>query len=232
MESTEKVLVGIIDANGPDYISDKPYETYKQLQKAKVPAVEARLVLITLTAGAAKKALTQPAESLSRSFQRSCALTRRAADDMAALYKAVFSEHNRRRWDEATGAGFREFCDRTWPFQWEGSASWSDNGSDDCWADLQAELKVTDPEKAYALAEPALQENPHASAEAVFKAVRDDLALQMEQSLDEYVHGDDYYGPVMEDFVPEYAAYELTDYCTAHGLAANNITGSGSAEWD
>lgn len=235
MESAQKVLTGIIDELGPEYLTREPYKVYRKLTAARVPALTARLVLITLAAGAPRKAETMSEVALAASFRKTCALQEGAAAQMAALYKAVFSPDSLARWTEKKDAGFREFCGRSWDFKWAGSSVWRGSrrsGADDvCDAEVRATLRVADPDKAYETAAPVLSENPHAAAEAVFAVFREELAETLDVALGDYVDAEEYYEPYMEEFVSQFAADEFEESCHTLGLAIESLTGSGSSSW-
>ena len=70
MESVKQLLTEIINEQGMEYLQREPYEVYGRLISAGAEKASARLVLITLLAGAAAKAFEVNAEMLSKDIQK------------------------------------------------------------------------------------------------------------------------------------------------------------------
>ena len=115
----------IIDEQGVEYLQRSPYAVYQKLISEKARSDYARLVLITLLCNASVKAGEMDEAELSKDLQNSCFLRKKAADEIAAMYKSLFSEENISSWKKKEYAGFKEFCECTWEFEWEGSGKWS-----------------------------------------------------------------------------------------------------------
>ena len=145
MDTIRTILANIIDEQGTEYLQKSPYAVYQKLISEKARPEYARLVLITLLCNVSVKAGEMDEAELSKDLQNGCFLRKKAADEIAAMYKSLFSEENVSRWKKKEYSGFKEFCDCTGEFEWEGSGKWSRGGGYyDCWCTVLADVKVAD----------------------------------------------------------------------------------------
>ena len=94
MDTVITILENIIDEQGAQYLQRSPYAVYQKLISEKTRPDYARLVLITLLCNASVKAGEMDAAELSNDLQKGCFLRKKAADEIASMYKRLFSEEN------------------------------------------------------------------------------------------------------------------------------------------
>ena len=234
MEYMEKMLTSlkeIIDREGEEFLTASPFDVYRELEKKKVGSVERRTVLCTLLAGMPKKAKEcADAGVLSGAIQRNCCFRKNVSDRLAEMYVALYSTENQSAWDKKHEQGFRDFCQKSWTFQWEGYATWhTDGGHIDCSASAEYELRVMDQDVFRKQVAERLRSNPFTTAEWMFKHMEQVLNRYLEDDLDEYVDDDDYDPPVMEDYWP-YRQEDFEDYCRKLGFEV--ISFDGDADMD
>ncbi len=216
MEAVRNRLKELIEANGIDYLEREPYEVYQDLLENKLDSICARLVLSALTALAVQRAQMLSIDVLSRYFSVECCLKKKAADQLAAMFKELLNQNNTTAWEERRDFGFREFCEASWEFHYSGEGQWRcSNGYYDCYCEIKAEIQVSDPDLAHKTVAGLLQNNPFTTAEDIFDFFDSKLSAQMDDDLEYYVTAEKYYPPVMEDFEGE---DYLKEHCEELGL--------------
>lgn len=202
-----------------------PYAVYQKLISAKARPDYARLVLISLLCSASVKAREMDTAELSKDMQNGCFLRKKAADEIAAMYKSLFSEENVSSWKKKEYSGFKEFCDCTWEFEWEGSGKWSRGGGYyDCWCTVTADVQVADRSLAEKVVSKLLKKNPFTDEDTIFEQFQKKMEEALAVDFHDYVTCDDYYPPVMEDYDAEYA---LSECCKELGLKILHVSSSG-----
>ena len=225
METVVTILENIIDEQGSEYLQRSPYAVYQKLISEKARPDYARLVLITLLCNASVKAGEMDASELSNDLQKGCFLRKKAADQIATMYKRLFSEENVNSWKKKEYSGFKEFCECTWEFEWEGSGKWSrGSGYHDCWCTVLADVKVTNRALAEKVVSKLLKKNPFIDEDTIFKQFQKKMEDALEEDFHDYVTCDAYYPPVMEEYDAEYA---LSKCCKALGLKLVHVSSSG-----
>ena len=225
MDTVITILENIIDEHGTQYLQRNPYAVYQKLISEKARPDYARLVLITLLCNASVKAGEMDEAELSKDLQNGCFLRKKAADEIAAMYKKLFSEENVSSWKKKEYSGFKEFCECTWEFEWEGSGKWSRGGGyHDCWASVLADVKVEDKTLAEKVVSKLLKKNPFTDEDTIFQQFQNKMEEALEEDFHDYVTCDDYYPPVMEDYDAEYA---LSKCCKELGLKIVHVSSSG-----
>ncbi len=210
-------LYDIISDKGLGYLSEHPLSVYDEMLRDNVSPALARSLLSTILADihsdaeakskkdakkAAKKgAKNLPADALAADIREKCCLNAETADFLAAMYLALFSEDNLKEWQERTHEGFRELCSEEMEYQYSGDSVWHANGGHvDCSCDVELVYGIMDPDKAMSLVKKVLDDNPFATAEELCKIIEDELDDIIQNCLDDYVTGDSYYEPCMDDF--------------------------------
>lgn len=228
LQKTEQHLGVIIDEQGIDYLQRKPYEVYKKLISSGTDRKLAGLVLVTLLSDASKKAREMDMENLSKNIQEECCMKKKAADEMSAMYKSLFDARNMSDWKKRKEHGFREFCGKTWEFQWDGEAQWSSGGGHiDCWCTINAEIEVADKEAARKNVRELLKDNPFTPAEKICEYYAKKMTKALEDDLKNYVTCEDYYPPVMDDYHHN-GEYALEECCGKLGLKVVSFDCNGS----
>ncbi len=218
MEKIEQLLCALINEHGIDYLQREPYEVYKKIISSGTDGKLARLVLVTLLSDASIKAREMDLENLSKNIQKECCMKKKAADEMSKMYKSLFDAENMSGWKRRMEYGFREFCSKTWKFQWDGENQWSSGGGHiDCWCTINAEIEVTDKEVAQKIVKELLDNNPFTTAEKIYGYYAKKMSKALDDELEDYVTGEDYYPPVMEDYHHN-GEYALEECCGKLGL--------------
>ena len=210
-------LCDIISEKGLGYLSEQPLSVYDEMLRDKVSPPLARSLLSTILADihsdaeakakqGTKKAAEKGAKKLSQEalaadIRGRCFLNAEIADFLAAVYLSLFSESNLSEWQEHALEGFRELCSEEMEYQYSGDSTWHANGGHvDCSCDVELVYGIQDPDKALMLVGKALDVNPFATAEELCKIIEDELDDVIQNYLDDYVTGDSYYEPYMDDF--------------------------------
>lgn len=226
MDRIREILISTINEEGIDYLQQEPYKVYQRLASGGIDSSYAGLVLLTLLAGAVEEAQRMDEEELSIFFQKKCFLRKKAADQMAVMYKHLLSPENLASWNNKENAGFEEFCENTWEFEWEGSGQWRrDGGHYDCTATVTVDVKVKDKEMAFKAVESILLKNPFTDADTLFEFFQKKMEAALQEEFEDYIDSDDYYPPVMEDYDAEYG---LNKCCDKLGLKITYIGTKGS----
>ena len=225
MDTVITILANIIEEQGTQYLQRSPYAVYQKLISEKARPDYARLVLITLLCNASAKAGEMDAAELSKDLQNGCFLRKKAADEISAMYKHLFSEENVSSWKKKEYSGFKEFCECTWEFEWEGSGKWSRGGGYyDCWGSVTADVKVADRALAEKVVSKLLKKNPFTDEDTIFEQFKKKMEEALAKDFHNYVTCDDYYPPVMEDYDAEYT---LNECCKELGLKIIYVNSSG-----
>lgn len=204
-------LKELIDQNGPDYLAAKPYKVYKKLAKSATRGKKASAsVLYALVSGVT--ADLDPAEEpadLSKRIQKECSLNKQMADRLAGIFLSVYSESNRREWENKNQEGLKQFLTEAFTCTWEGFAVWNEgNGSVDCYYKAEVILNPTDKAAENKELVQMLKKNPFMTKETISEYFSKSLRKYLDGEFEEYCTCDDYYQPVVEDFEAEYCVKE------------------------
>ena len=230
MLNTEKIiekLKAIMEQNGPDYLTDEPYEVYRELLRgADTDKKTAALILYGLVNGVTDEAGPDgDPVLLSKAIQRRCGLNKKTADRLAAIFLALYSKENEQDWKAKNRAGLAQFLREEMFCTWKGSAVWDEgNGTVDCY--YRADL-ILSPSEAVAGDQKLtqmLKKNPFMTKEAIRQYFEKDLFRYLDSQFEEYCICDDYYQPVAEDFEIDYYASE---WCGKHGFELVSCEGGG-----
>ena len=106
--------------NGFEKLSEEPFDVYKAMVKSGknkhgIDQKTARLVLITLMSKTHEMAKNGcSADELIDHIQREHYLNKKTAKDLTSMYLELFSDENKRSWNNAKEASFEEFCEEEW----------------------------------------------------------------------------------------------------------------------
>lgn len=197
-------LKNIVDGEGIDFLSRSPIEVYKKLSSsADADQKLCRCVLSVLLAGIMEQVQdsSSDSEALSKWIQSECSYKKSVADGIAEMFMSLFSTENMVEWSSQEEAGFREFCEGEWEYSFEGEETWHSGGSHvDCSCTAGIDFAVSDADKARKVVSKELELNPFLTDEAIYELFAKKLDDLLERELYDYVTGDDYYQPYMEDF--------------------------------
>ena len=203
-EIIKEKLKSIVDDEGIDFLSREPVKMYKRLtESADTDLRMCRCVLSVLLAGIMEKVqgASYDDEALSKWIQSECFYKKKVADKLAEMFLLLFSAENMATWSSKEEAGFREFCEGEWEYSFEGEETWhSGGGHVDCSCTVEIDFAVSDTDKARKVVAKELKLNPFLTDEAIYELIAKKLDGVLERELYDYVTGDDYYQPYMEDF--------------------------------
>ena len=225
--------------NGFAQLSKNPFGVYEAMMEGNggrqgITPGTARLVLVTLmskTHEMAKKGCS--AEELTRYIQAEHFVNKKTAKELAAMYLELFSDENKRSWNEAEEAGFEEFCKEEWDFEWTGRSSWhaKRGGSYPCFAEASLTFTVQDKEQLHDHLFPELKDNPFLSKDDIYQILEKQMGTCLDKDLYAYCSADDYYEPYLDDFVGE-GTYRSEKEWKSWGLEIDEFTGSGDIDFD
>lgn len=230
MDEILNILQRIINQEGPAYLSKNPYDVYDTLIKERTDPREARLILLTLLASISLKAPETDEKNLSAEIQNECFLQNEKADQLAHMYKELFSDQNQQRWKQKTNSGLRQFCSQKWSFEWADQQEWHYGSAYvECSSSVNADFSVKNQEIMKKSIESELKTNPFFAAEAICRLLKDELGDLLHDDMEEYVNSDDYYEPWMEDYDCEDV---LQEFAKKHGLELIDYSCDGdTSDW-
>lgn len=221
-------LKELVDKNGPDYLHDRPYETYQALIEADLKVEKmAGAILMALVRGIDKNAVNNSTDSkeLSELIQDECCFNKRMADQVAVVFLDLYSKDNVDEWKEKEMEGWKQFSGAELHVDWNGDAVWEvSNGYVACHYNAGIDLEPLEgikPEKELAR---KLSKNPYMKLEEIQKFYQKSLTDYLDMEFEDYCTCDDYYQPVVEDFEIE---YHLKNWAGKHGFELINYEGDG-----
>ena len=234
MNHVMEFLEKYIWENGFETLSLRPFDVYDAMIKGGIDQKTARFVLMTLlskTHEMAEKGCT--ADELICYIQSEHDVLKKTARDLALMYQELFSDENRKSWNDAREAGFEAFCEEEWTIEWDGSCEWhtKHGGSYPCIAEVSFAFTVQDKEKLRSHLSSELKINPFLSEEEVYDILSDQMEADLELDMEEYCNADDYYEPYMDDFAQE-GTSESEARWKSWGLEISDLTGSGYVDYD
>lgn len=232
MNDVIEFLQQFISNNGFEVLSRDPFSVYEAMDG--VDPRTARLLLITMmskTHEMARKGCSE--DELVRYIQSEHSVDKKTARKLASMYLEVFSDENRKSWNEAKEAGFRKFCEKEWSLEWQGSCDWHSKhgGSYPCSAEASLTFTVQNRKKLRSHFSTALASNPFLSADDLFRILAKQMEADLDRDLDEYCNADDYYEPYLEEFVGD-GTYDSEEKWKSWGLDLMDFTGSGDIDFD
>lgn len=225
-------LKEMIEENGLDYLKENPFDIYSLLLDEKVASpLSIRMILLTLLTQVHLKAkeLADP-NAITRYIQRSCCLNTEMADFLSSIYAEVFSAENQKEWEKRAGMGFADFCRQVWKFSWNGDCEWScRGGSMNCFCNATATIKIVDTQQVGNELQKMLEKNPFMASDEIFGYYQSMLGDLLDSDFEDYCTADDYYPPVVEDYVENFADF-VNNFCKKHGmeLIASEYSGNSS----
>lgn len=217
-------LKDLISEKGIDYLSKYPYSVYTTMIKEDVSPSLSAAVLVTILASIHMRPENKNRDELALVIREKCLLNDETSLLLADMYRKLFSSDNRREWKERRHEGFRELCSSEWEYSFSGESTWRRNGVHiDCFCDINLSYAVTDPDKLMPLLKDALDNNPFVKAEELCKQIETGLDKVIQDRLDNWVTGDPFHEPYMEDF-PRECQLEIEDFFEKYGLKLVDYT--------
>lgn len=221
-------LKGIIDKNGPSYLSDEPYGVYKELvESGATDRKTAAALLHFLANGLLEDAKCGDADLLSGIIRRECSLNKRQSDRLAIILISLYTGDNKREWKDKEREGLKSFLKEKFTCIWKGFAVWdAGNGTVDC--HYEAEIILMPTEKISVDKELAqqLKKNPFMTKEAIHDIFARRLRKYLDDDFEYYCTCEDYYQPVVEDYGSNLED-DLLKWCEENGFEFVSIEGDG-----
>ena len=238
MNGVIEFLKNYIWQNGFETLSENPFDVYKAMvrdgkDRHAIDQKTARLVLITLMSKTHEIAFKGgSADKLIDHIQSEHYLNRKASEDLASMYLELFSEENRKSWNEAKEEGFEEFCQEEWTIEWQGSCYWhtKHGGNFPCNAEASLVIAVQDKEMLHSHLSMELKTNPFLSADDIYRIIADEVRSNLDNDMEEYCNADDYYEPYFDEFIGEGTCDSENEW-ESWGLEIVEFTGSGDVDF-
>ena len=212
----------IISEKGIDYLSKYPYSVYTRMIKDDVSPSLCAAVLVTILASIHKEPVKKTRDELAQVIRAKCLLNDDTALLLADMYRKLFSKDNRKEWKDRKHEGFRELCSGEWELCFSGESTWHSRGVHiDCSCTINLTYAVADPDKLKPLIQDALKENPFVKAEELCEKIEDRLDKVIQDRLENWVTGEPYYEPYMDDF-PNEGEDEIEEFFEKFGLKLIN----------
>ena len=229
IESIAGSLKGMIDRNGPSYLTDEPYKVYKELIGSDAADRKTAAAILHLLASRTLELIDPDydAECLSEAIRRECSLNKRMADRLALIMYTLYAGDHKKEWENKELEGLKEFLSEEFTCTWKGFAVWdTGNGTVDC--HYKAEIVLSPNKEISADVELArlLKKNPFMTKEAICDLFTKRLRKYLDDQFEEYCTEDDYYQPVVEDYDSN-LEYDLQEWCKKNQFEFISLEGDG-----
>ena len=218
MRNVVKKLKGLIDENGPKYLTEEPYKVYEELIKSKATDKKTAGAFLMILVSGITETITpddNPVD-LSKKIQRECCFNKKMSDALVGIVLSLHSKENEEEWKGKDMAGLDSFRKGKISFKWSGFATWDAGGGGvDCYYDANIVIKPTKKLVINGELSQMLKKNPFTKPEDIKKLFEKDLGEHLDYEFEDYCTCEDYYQPVVEDF--ELEAY-LKDWCEDNGF--------------
>lgn len=222
------MLKELIDTNGPGYLSGEPYQVYKELTKSKGgDRKTAAAILCFLVNGMLKDIEAScEQEELSKRIQKKCGFNKMMSDQLAYIFRNLYSDHNKSEWKTKNHEGLSQFLVQDHTFTWEGFSVWdAGNGTVDCYYNATVVIRPTEVAGRNKNLMKLLKKNPFMTKDAISHFYEKEIRKYLDSEFEEYCTCDDYYEPVVEDFE---LTYDVTEWCKKNGFEVISCDGDGS----
>lgn len=220
-------LKRVIDLNGPDYLTRRPYQVYEELKYSSgVSDKTAALVLYALVNDIPSVVTTDmDMVSLSKTIKKACDLNKKSADILTVIFLGLYSPEHKRSWEIKDREGLILFLKDEFVCRWNGFTVWDEGrGTVDCYYRAEIMLYPTEDVVADKGLLKMLDDNPFTTKEEISDYFRESLREHLDDTFEAYCIADDDYQPVCEEFdVDEY----VSEWCDEYGLEMVYCVGSG-----
>jgi hypothetical protein len=230
-QATEHIadtLKGIVNQNGPKYLTDEPYLVYTELiESGDADKKTAAALLHCLVNGVIEDTKCDDAELLSGVIRRECSLNKRMADRLSRILVTLCSGENKKEWKNKDREGLKQFLKEDFACTWQGFAVWDEgNGTVDCHYEATIVLAPTNAISEDKELAQCLKKNPFMTKDAIHGLFAKRLKDYLDYEFEEYCTEDDYYQPVVEDFGLN-LEYDLAKWCNDNGFEFVSFEGAG-----
>lgn len=225
-----KAFKSIIDTNGFDYLKNKPYDVYLSLVAnkscSKKVAINVLSSLLVEVPSLLLNGRSKSIQKISSVLKENCCLSDAISDELASVYQEVFSDENKKNWEDNKNSGLKAFLEQKLSVVWDGSSTWEcDTGFVYCYYNAKIKVAPLKDKLNTSLIDEKLKVNPFFSDEKIAKLYEENLIKYLDHDFNYYCTADDYYQLFIED-------YDLNDsvkeWCEKHGFKIISVKGDGS----
>ena len=218
LKKAEKIIRDFIEKEGINNLKDYYLKVHAELLHKGVDSQTANIILGTLLSKTAADIENIDKETLSKQFQKECFFQKNISNKLAEMYSNIFSKKNLQHWNDKIGNCLKDFYKKTWEYKWNGMDTFGDiYAGIDYEAYVTAEIKIKNKEFTNNVLSDFLKKNPYITSEKIFEYIANYFSSKLDEDFHEYVTGDDYYPPTVEDYY-ENAESILQDCCKIYGL--------------
>lgn len=225
-----KAIKSIIDTNGFDYLKNKPYDVYLSLVAnkscSKKVAISVLSSLLVEVPALLLKGKSKSIQKLSSILKDDCCLSDAISEELANVYNEVFSDENKKIWEDNKNSGLKAFLEQKLSVVWDGSSTWEcDTGFVYCYYNAKIKVAPLKDKLNTSLIDEKLKLNPFLSEEQISKVYEDDLIEYLDHDFNYYCTADDYYQPYVEDYD---LGCTVKEWCKKNGFTIISVKGDGS----
>lgn len=221
-------LKEIVDRNGPNYLTDEPYKVFTELTGSGAADKKTAGAILYFLVNGLLEYIDEDCtvEELSERIQKDCSFNKKMTDRLTTIFLSLYSLQNREEWKSMDLQGLEQFKKEEFSLSWKGFAVWRySSGSVSCHYEADITLKptpsiVVDPE----LAE-QLRKNPFMTKESIAEHYAGLIKQYLDYEFEYYCTCDDYYQPVVEDFLVDRDAVKT--WCKENGFELVECEGDG-----
>ena len=126
---------------------------------------------------------------------------RAISDELASVYQEVFSDENKKNWEDNKNSGLKAFLEQKLSVVWDGSSTWEcDTGFVYCYYNAKIKVAPLKDKLNTSLIDEKLKVNPFFSDEKIAKVYEENLINYLDHDFNYYCTADDYYQPFIEDY--------------------------------
>jgi hypothetical protein len=220
-------LKEMINREGTDYLSDKPYHVYRELIDSGVADMktDAAILYFLVNNMLSKVNCNGDSADLSKVIQKECSLNKKMADRLTAIFLSLYTSDNEKEWKNKDMEGLAQFLKEDLTCSWEGHAVWQvDGGSVTCYYNADLVLSPTESASEDDKLVHMLKKNPFTTKDVINDFFKKKIFKFLDDEFEEYCNCDDYYQPVAEDFEID---DRVNEWCKKNGFEVISCEGDG-----
>ena len=227
VETVISSLKGMIDRNGPHHLTNEPYQVYEELKESGITDGKTAGAILLFLVNGMMDELTRDidSDSLCKEIQKKCCFNKKMAEKLSTIFLSLYSIANKEEWKNRKLEGLSQFLKMNFSCIWDGLSIWqTEGGSVDCHYEAEMILRPIDPDCIGKKLSDLLNKNPFMTREAITDFYENDIRNWLDEEFERYCSCEDYYQPVVEDFVFD---YYLAEWCRKNGFENVSYEGDG-----
>ena len=227
VEAVINSLKGMINRNGPHYLSDKPYQVYEELKESGITDRKTAGAILLFLVNGMMDELDRDIDfdSLCKEIQKECCFNKKMAEKLTSIFLSLYSIANKEEWKNRELEGLSQFLKKDFTCIWNGFSVWqTEGGSVDCHYKAEMILRPTEPDCIGKKLLDPLKKNPFMTKEAITDFYEHEIQDYLDDEFERYCTCEDYYQPVVEDFEFD---YYLAEWCRKNGFEIVSYEGDG-----